>query len=536
MKATGAPGRIGSADTDRMPPTSSAPPSETPPVPDVTPEDVQRHLQAFTGALDRRTLTDLASRMRWRHLAPGARLFRQGAPGDAVWFVVRGRLAAVVTRDDGQSVRIGEVEPGESVGEMALVSGEPRMAAVHAIAASELLELSKEGYDTLVARAPQALARFARLMAERLARSTRGRSAVAAIRGNAFVTLDECAAAVATPDPVMLNLRITELYHRIALDLAVVLGAQDVNWFGFACRASKTAGSAIRGEDVPVLKPVARFVARRLPTWLVERMRRWRVVRHADVALEAVTSRIAEGNRLIFSEIGPVFVRLAAECVAHPTYARERLDALLASLSPGPTESGGQQLLRDAVTAYYEAAFESHPKRRAELILLGSLRIGLHEQIRVDPLIDDALDRPAAVLLHAVAPWLERLPASWRADVRVRALVCRRARRLVTSRLMRIRLPYGDLRLGDDLPELPARRRFPDLLATLDHPALAALFAQCDRGRPSRAIDWSDLDDRMRYIANFFRSRQKSLELFEPPFLFDQQAAIAGGRVPEGPL
>ena len=154
----------------------------------------------------------------------------------------------------------------------------------------------------------------------------------------------------------------------------------------------------------------------------------------------------------------------------------------------------------------------------------------------MDPLIDDALDRPVAELLHAVAPWLERLPAAWRADVRARSLVCRRVRRLVTSRLMRIRLPYGDLRLGDDLPDLPARRRFPDMLVTLERPELAALFAQCDRGLPSRAIDWSDLDDRMRYIANFFRSRQKSLELFEPPFLYEQQAAIAVGRVPEGPL
>ena len=101
---------------------------------------------------------------------------------------------------------------------------------------------------------------------------------------------------------------------------------------------------------------------------------------------------------------------------------------------------------------------------------------------------------------------------------------------------MRIRLPYGDLRLGDDLPELPARRRFPDLLATLELPELAATFARFDRGLPTRAIDWSDLDDRMRYIANFFRSRQKSLEIFEPPFLFEQQSAILEGKVPDGPL
>lgn len=410
------------------------------------------------------------------------------------------------------------------------------MGTVRALEDSQLLRLSKAGYDTLIARAPHTLAVFARVMAERLARSARARQAVSAIRTTRVVTLQECADAVATTDPVMLNLKITHLYHRIALDLTVMLGAQDVNWFGFACRASKTAGSAIRGEDVPILRPAARLVARWLPAALVRRVQRWRIVGHADAALAAVTTRIAEGNRLIFSEIGPVFVRLVGLCADHPVHDPARLGVLLDTLTPGRAEDGGQDLLRAAVRAYYDAAYEPHPKKRAELILLGSLDIGLHEQIRVDPLIDEALDRPMTDLVALVAPWLSRLPRAWRVEARVRDLVCRRARRLVTARLMRIRLPYGDLRLGDDLPDLPARRRFPDLLATLELPELAANFERFDRGLPTRAIDWSDIDDRMRYIANFFRSRQKSLEIFEPPFLFEQQSAIVEGKVPDGPL
>lgn len=511
-----------------------ASPSQT--VPAESSSEAARSLEAFTGRLDPTTLEALSSRLHQVALAPGGLLFRQGETGDAVYFVVSGRLSVVVTRDDGQEVRIGEVGPGESVGEMALVSGEPRMASVRSIEASRLLRLSKAGYDLLIARAPQTLATFARVMAERLARSARTRQAVSAIRTTSAVTVDECAEAVATVDPVMLNLKITQLYHRIALDLTVLLGAQDVNWFGFACRASKTAGSAIRREDVPTFGPLARALARLVPEALLTRMRRWRIVGHADAALEAVTARIAEGNRLIFSEIGPIFVRLVALCAEHPAYDRARIDALVSSLEPGPAEQGGQDLLRDALRAYYEAAFEPHPKKRAELILLGSLEIGLHEQIRVDPLIDEALDRPMTELVAVVAPWLARLPRAWRPEERARDIVCRRARRIITARLMRIRLPYGDLRLGDDLPELPARRRFPDLLTTLEHPDLAALFARFDRGLPSRAIDWSDLDDRMRYIANFFRSRQKSLEIFEPPFLYEQQASISEGKVPAGPL
>jgi hypothetical protein len=54
--------------------------------------------------------------------------------------------------------------------------------------------------------------------------------------------------------------------------------------------------------------------------------------------------------------------------------------------------------------------------------------------------------------------------------------------------------------------------------------------------RGSRARDWGDLDDRMNFIVNLFRSRQKNLELFDQPFLFEQRLEIDEGRVPGGTL
>jgi hypothetical protein len=40
----------------------------------------------------------------------------------------------------------------------------------------------------------------------------------------------------------------------------------------------------------------------------------------------------------------------------------------------------------------------------------------------------------------------------------------------------------------------------------------------------------------MRYIATLFRTRQKSLQLFEPPYLEEQRADIAARRTPAGGL
>jgi hypothetical protein len=104
---------------------------------------------------------------------------------------------------------------------------------------------------------------------------------------------------------------------------------------------------------------------------------------------------------------------------------------------------------------------------------------------------------------------------------------------------MTLRLPYGDLRLGAEVPELPTALMFPDVLQSIEHPELARVVANYDGsrdGKSGRAADWGVLDDRMRFIVNLFRSRQKSLELFGQPFLYDQLQDITADRVPTGEL
>jgi hypothetical protein len=48
--------------------------------------------------------------------------------------------------------------------------------------------------------------------------------------------------------------------------------------------------------------------------------------------------------------------------------------------------------------------------------------------------------------------------------------------------------------------------------------------------------DWTSPADRMRYLATSFRTRQKSLQLFEPPYLEEQGADIAARRISAGAL
>ena len=51
-----------------------------------------------------------------------------------------------------------------------------------------------------------------------------------------------------------------------------------------------------------------------------------------------------------------------------------------------------------------------------------------------------------------------------------------------------------------------------------------------------RSRDWANLDQRMQFIFELFRTRQKSLELFDPPFLYQQRLAIATDQLPTGTL
>ena len=94
-------------------------------------------------------------------LARGETLFEQGEPGDSMYVLLRGHLGVRLRKADGREMVIGEeTEPGESVGEMALLTGQPRLVTVYALADSELVRLSKDGLYRLADAYPRQVAEF----------------------------------------------------------------------------------------------------------------------------------------------------------------------------------------------------------------------------------------------------------------------------------------------------------------------------------------------------------------------------------------
>ena len=123
-------------------------------------------LPLFAG-MDAGSLGDLADAMQWLALPGGAGLFEQDDESDALFVLLYGRLAAVRTGNDGQSRALGCVSPGECVGEIGLITHQPRSASVFAMRDSELLRLPRSGFEKLLAIHPAAMLGMTRIALRR---------------------------------------------------------------------------------------------------------------------------------------------------------------------------------------------------------------------------------------------------------------------------------------------------------------------------------------------------------------------------------
>ena len=116
---------------------------------------------------------DLQPHLRWRRLAPGEGVIREGDPGDSLFAVHRGTLQVVRPEEREEPYTgifwktVAELGPGQWFGEASLLTGVPRSATVVALTEAEVLELPKEGFEASLRREPELLDRLVDLMERR---------------------------------------------------------------------------------------------------------------------------------------------------------------------------------------------------------------------------------------------------------------------------------------------------------------------------------------------------------------------------------
>lgn len=97
--------------------------------------------------LDAEELATVAASMKRHEVDEGQVVFREGDPGESLFFLNRGLLDVRSGKD-----KLGVVSVGQCFGEFSFLTKEARTATVSALEPSELLELSAEAMRSVVAR------------------------------------------------------------------------------------------------------------------------------------------------------------------------------------------------------------------------------------------------------------------------------------------------------------------------------------------------------------------------------------------------
>lgn len=172
---------------------------------------------------DEHLIETIRSEAEFTDLQSGELLFRQGDRSDDVYFLLSGRLRAY-TDDGGKRTILGEIGRGETVGELALFTDEPRSASIVALRNSALVKITRRQVERAFAVSPQIALQMTRTIIERFRRSERQRPAPnipvnvcllpisSGIDAVAFMhdiraARDEEQAAIAIIDPLEINRR-----------------------------------------------------------------------------------------------------------------------------------------------------------------------------------------------------------------------------------------------------------------------------------------------------------------------------------------
>jgi CRP-like cAMP-binding protein len=117
-------------------------------------------------------LERLVAYMRLVRQPARAVLFRKGDPGTHMVVVVRGRVKVCTHSEDGKELVLNLINPGEVVGEIALLDGADRTADAVTLVDSDLLILERRDFIPFLHRHPDACMRLIAVLCERLRRTS----------------------------------------------------------------------------------------------------------------------------------------------------------------------------------------------------------------------------------------------------------------------------------------------------------------------------------------------------------------------------
>jgi predicted acylesterase/phospholipase RssA/CRP-like cAMP-binding protein len=140
-------------------------------------------------SLDQASRAIVEAQLQWTWLNGGDILFRQDDAGDAMYMVITGKLEALAETSRGSEV-LGEISRGEWVGEMAVLTGDPRSATIRAKRDSSLVRFSREAFERTTLANPHAMLAMTRGIVRRLRERDLSSAPPARVATIALVSVD----------------------------------------------------------------------------------------------------------------------------------------------------------------------------------------------------------------------------------------------------------------------------------------------------------------------------------------------------------
>lgn len=131
---------------------------------------IRESLGKYFGLIDPASIEQVIELSEWQELRAGKYLIRQGEQSTDLYILISGRLIALINKGQSKQEILGEITRGETIGEMALFTGEPRSASIVAVRDSLLLKLSKAAFQRLLKDHPEILFNITRVIIQRLKR------------------------------------------------------------------------------------------------------------------------------------------------------------------------------------------------------------------------------------------------------------------------------------------------------------------------------------------------------------------------------
>lgn len=131
------------------------------------------NLNKIFGDFDDTILGEIEDQLVWIELDGGKTIIREGEAGDSLYFVLSGRLVATKKDSEGVEQRIGDIGRGETVGEMAIFTGEPRYATVTAIRDSVLVQLPKVLFEKVIREYSEVALNVTKLIIDRIKKNNK---------------------------------------------------------------------------------------------------------------------------------------------------------------------------------------------------------------------------------------------------------------------------------------------------------------------------------------------------------------------------